>query len=675
MIEASGFSPRIDASMRDPNGGERRRGPPRAIQFLLPVWGAQYIGQFLQCGLPTLLAPHNLPLIAKSLPCKFSFLTSLEGAEILREHPAVVYLRNICDVEIRNIEDLITDGNYSTTITLAYARAVQEAGAAMLDTCFFFLISDYIMADGSLGNVMKWMQAGSSGVVAGNFQVVEEDAREPFFDTFDTGGVEIVLEARDLMRWALRYLHPMTIANMVNYPLCHSSHSNRLFWRIDKNTLIGRFYLMHMICIRPETTDFKIGASCDYSFVPEMCPSGNVHVLTDSDEYLVVEMQPHDHEHRFLRLGAFDQKTLITSLTEWTTAVHRKNAHSAVVYHASDMPADIEVAIADSKTYVEAVEKRLPAPQPYRDHPYWIGAVAAFQWEVLQRKSDLSFNLPRKAGILFRLFSVRDFVFGRPPRVRPWHPRWPDYRMITQLAYRYFESRKGQILIISDSPRLFRGWLSEVSESVVSMGLGRFLQLNVGQYEEMIGEFEGCLVVLRKVGSSYKRKLIAKIKHVLRSDSSLLIFMPSGDGVTISSTFNDDLLQDVSGFFDPDLTLDEVKFVRAGRIDRVALRGMRLAINSAMRNPIWLPFAALFAAFVFTITAVGNLRRRGAMQLPRGQLCSSFAVALRKKAADSAFVDIERDVDVVSPLELAARRFSTSSVRLASTTGAGHIGS
>ncbi len=311
--------------------------------MLLPVWGTQYIGQFLQSSLPTLLAPHNLPSIAKSLPCKFSFLTSSEGAEILREHPAVVYLRNICDVEIKNIEDLITGDNYSTTITLAYARAVREVGAAMVDTCFFFLISDYIMADGSLANVMKRMQAGSSAVVAGNFQVVEEEAREPFFSKFDTGEPEIVLQSRDLVQWAMRYLHPMTIANMVNFPLCHSVHSNRLFWRVDENTLIGRFYLMHMICIRPETADFKIGSSCDYSFVPEMCPSGNVHVLTDSDEYLVVEMQPHHHEQGLLRLGAVYQNQLIGSLAEWTTAVHRKNAHSAVVYHASDVPADIEV--------------------------------------------------------------------------------------------------------------------------------------------------------------------------------------------------------------------------------------------------------------------------------------------------------------------------------------------
>jgi len=64
-----------------------------------------------------------------------------------------------------------------------------------------------------------------------------------------------------------------------------------------------------VIAIRPEVTDFLTGSSWDYSFVPEMCPSGNVVALTDSDEYLVVEMQPRDHEARHLRWGALRPAT------------------------------------------------------------------------------------------------------------------------------------------------------------------------------------------------------------------------------------------------------------------------------------------------------------------------------------------------------------------------------
>ena len=111
------------------------------------------------------------------------------------------------------------------------------------------------------------------------------------------------------MEWALNHLHPATLANTVNIPFNHNSHTNRLFWRVDGNTMIGRFYLMHMLCVRPEITDFMIGSSCDYSFIPEMCPSGNVEAITDSDEYLVVELQPRRHEASFFAPRAASAST------------------------------------------------------------------------------------------------------------------------------------------------------------------------------------------------------------------------------------------------------------------------------------------------------------------------------------------------------------------------------
>src|SRR6185503_13136713 len=334
----------------------------------------------------------NLPSLAKALPCKFVFLTSSDDAADLNDHAAVHYLRSVCDVEISVIDDLITGDNYSTTITLAYARAVRAVGDAMLDTCFFFMISDYILADGSLANVLARMRAGYSGVVAGNFQVIEETAKSSFFKTFDLGEPHLIVRPRDLIRWALDYLHPMTLANMVNFPLCHSTHSNRLFWRVDDDTLIGRFYLMHMICIRPETIDFVVGSSCDYSFIPEMCPSGKVHVATDSDDYLVVEMQKRSHERNFVRLGSTKQSAMAGGLAEWATATHRRNAHSAVVFHAAGLPPDLEKVVAESATYVEAIEQSLPPPPPHRNHPYWLGAMAAHEWALAQKKKNTRFE-------------------------------------------------------------------------------------------------------------------------------------------------------------------------------------------------------------------------------------------------------------------------------------------
>ena len=69
--------------------------------------------------------------------------------------------------------------------------------------------------------------------------------------------IRLALPPRDLMRWALNNLHPIALANIVNIPFSHNSQANRLFWRVDSNTLLGRFYLMHMLCVRPEIDRFR----------------------------------------------------------------------------------------------------------------------------------------------------------------------------------------------------------------------------------------------------------------------------------------------------------------------------------------------------------------------------------------------------------------------------------
>jgi len=403
-----------------------QRPPPQAICILLPVWGADFISKFLEQSLPTLLAPGNIPGLAKALPTRFMFLTRARDEEVFRAHPTCQRLQNICAVEFLPIDDLITRSNHSTTITLAYARAVRQAGESMHDTCFFFLVSDYIMADGSLVAVLARMQQGASAVQAGNFQLDEEAAEDWLLDRLAGSETSLALKPREVMGWALGCLHPLTAANIVNYPLCHNTHTNRVLWHVNSRTLIGRFYLLHMICIRPEIVDFVIGASCDYSFVPEMCPSGNVETMADSDEYLVVEVQPTSHEANFLRLGPMPLDALASHLSEWTTAGHRANAAQTIVFHAGPLPARLPVALAEMDDFFAKLTPLLtPMPQPYRNHPYWLGAIAAFEAAVA--RSDAGMVGASKHSILRIVHRIQGRLFGKAPDVTRLHPRWKDY--------------------------------------------------------------------------------------------------------------------------------------------------------------------------------------------------------------------------------------------------------
>ena len=602
------------------------RGAPTAARVLIPVWGYEFVRKFLDRSLPTLLAPGNLPAIATVLPTEFIFLTSEHDKTHIREHPAYERLAMVCAVRFHEIDDLVMQGNHSTTLTLAYARKIKRSDPSTLDTCFFFLVSDYLMADGSLAAVLARMQAGASAVQVGNFQTVEDEGDEWLDRHLAAGAGAVALPARELMRWALTCTHPATIANTVNNPVCHNKHTNRLFWRVDDNTLIGRFYLMHMICIRPEITDFVIGSSCDYSFVPEMCPSGNVVTIGDSDEYLAVEVQPRDHEARFITWGPARPRDVAISLSEWTTARHRLNVHDTIVYHADELPASLSCVMDEAARFISKISKELPpTPQPHRDHPYWRGAIAALeaakhaslatetQWAILGRSHR---------SIASRLSEVGPMVWGRPPEVKRGHPRWRDFSRHRAAIEAAIAEVGPRWLIASTLGTVFADWVAKRVPQAIRLPLRRLQRFRAGgTFPERL---DGCFLELHEADFTAAGEIVDSLVPSLRPGAP--VFMVG---------YN-------PRWWDHPALFGDVLYAKAPSFWRSGLWPEDMLILSASRLRWWLNATFIHAA--------GALLRGTVLLMPlRGMLASVFGVlALGANLVSSVRPSRSSDHGVVS---------------------------
>lgn len=514
-------------------GAVLTRPPASSGAVLVPVWGHRFVSDFLEFSLPTLLAPGNLPAVAHDLPFRVIVLTSEEDEDVIRGHPAWKHVEKICTADIEPIDDLITEGNYSATITLALARTIKSYGCEITNTCFVLWMSDYLMADGSLASVMSEFRNGASAIFAGNFQVTAEDAIPSIRRSIDLGSWTLAVPSRDLLAWSLGYLHPATVANFVNWGLSHNSDTNRLFWRFDEQTVIGRFYLMHPIGIRPDTADFEIGSSVDYSFVPEMCPTGRISHLVDSDEYLVVELQKHDHERANLLPGPLVESELARQLSEWTTAQHRENADHTVVFHAADKPAGLDDFVSAADRYIARIRSLLsPQPQPHRNHHYWIGSIAVNRmrtgralsredWRFLLDKS-----LPLRASARLAL-KLRLWIFGSLPRVTRLHPRWPDYRLLNR-ALDEAVAGGARLLLIAEAPLVFSRWLADTTADVATIELDRFLYASSAKYESLFGllagNFTACIVLLPENAFKHSGELIERLAPLMAPAGKISIF-------------------------------------------------------------------------------------------------------------------------------------------------------
>lgn len=620
---------------------QERRSAPSAVKLVLPVWGYEYVRQFLEYGLPTLLAPDNVPALTKELPCEFIILTSSDDEEFLREHATFRHLAATCDTEIRLIDHLITDSNYSTTITLAYTEVVRSVGPAMVEACFFFLVSDYIMANGSLLSALKRMQSGASAVLVGNFQVSRDEAMPWLEDKLSVAKGSLALPPREMMQWALNHLHPTTLANMVNIPFSHNWHTNRVFWRVDGATILGRFYLMHMLCVRPETTDFIIGASCDYSFVPEMCPSGNVDVLTDSDDYLVIEMQPRDHEAQFLRPGPLKPQALSKSLVEWTTAAHRENALYSIVFHASDVPSEISASIAEADAYIEQVALAMRRePLPHRGHPYWRGAMAAFHdatgGKLTRDEWRLALGLPVSSNWLvdWLMWRAQYALLGQPPHVLPWHPLWSDYRLILDELAPFMEDPNQRLLMVSNVPTVFTVSLADSGERVHRVRCTPFLQSPPERYEPLLGHFDICLLELSEGEMAHGDELIDRIVPLMKEDGKVVVTVLNRRSVSTAKDFGKGVSYHGTRFIRSGAVPTEVRFVPANPLRWAAHRGMLFLRNVVNKSPwVGIPGMVIGGALLMVTSLLGNLDalRRTRRTAQRG-IASSFLMRLRVDA-------------------------------------------
>jgi hypothetical protein len=619
------------------------RSPPKAVRLLLCAWGYSYVRQFLEYSLPTMLAPGNIPALAAALPTEFVILTSADDESFISEHPTFKRLASICATRIHTIDHLISDGNYSTTITLAYTEAVRELGDAMIDTCFMFLVSDYILADGSFANVLKRVQQGTSAVVAGNMQVTRESALSWLQERLVGNELSLSLQPRELMQWALNNPHPLVLANMVNLPFSHNTDSNRLFWRVDGNTILGRFYLLHMLCVRPEVTNFVIGSSCDYSFIPEMCPSGNVDIITDSDEYLVIEMQTRNHESKFLRPGPFEVAGLAKSLSEWTTRVHRDNANHSLFFHAEELPNEINRSIHEADAFIGDVVKNLSRkPQPHRGHPYWRGAMAAF-YEVGGRKLNeeewfYALGLPEVPNRLtnWLMWHSKFALMGRPPHVLPWHPAWPDFRTVFREIDSFFADPDTRLLLLSNEPTAFSVALADSGERTRRLRCRPFLRNPPERYSQLHGKFDLCLLELSETDMEDGGELTDRIVPLLKKGGRIVLFVQNNRVVDDGGVFGHSVTLQSSRFIRSAAVPTEIHFVPsnvARRRGRVGMSRLRRLMNKGF----WLtaPLTAVGAGFFLLCSFVGNLDawRSTRRVAGRGHL-SSFVMRLTVDAPE-----------------------------------------
>jgi hypothetical protein len=238
------------------------------------------------------------------------------------------------------------------------------------------------------------------------------------------------------------------------------------------------------------------------------------------------------------------------------------------------------------------------------------------------------------------MWRARFAVFGTPPRVAPWHPRWPDFDPVLKSLERLC-SNTDELLVLSNSPRAFAQWLAERRQSGTSLEIARLLGYSRRQYLPLVGKFAVCFLFLTEGDLKECDEIIRRVGPLLKPGGHLLI-VASNDQTGDARVFAESFAYHSGRFVNLPLWVSEQRYVEVSKLRwRVHQHMMRVGRAAAERPRHLLPFYLAAGGGLTVLSYFCNRSVRSSPEPPAGAGCSSVFMVLRAPE-DSSSVPLPR---------------------------------
>jgi len=346
------------------------RLPTRIITY---AWGEKYVGELLSLTLPALLAPGNLPYVASVVPCELVILTEEAFFPRVLSDPTVRKIRDLCRVRLVELDDLIpAPDKYGMALTYVLHRGFSDLGPAVTDSWLLFLNADFILADGSLRNLVRHLAEGERLVASPSYCVNAEAAVPELLKRIDPHTRTLSITHSEMAALVLRHRHNTIRAKTINQPFVSMRYMDQFYWLVDYKTLLGHQMPVAIVGMRPERFVDEPNSYWDHGLMKELFPSAQHFVIGDSDEFLMLELRGEDVARDQIRTGWPDPSEIARNFRSFLTPYQKGMARFPLTLHAGDLPANVDEARAKLQAFIESVFAHLPSVLPsHIEHPQW----------------------------------------------------------------------------------------------------------------------------------------------------------------------------------------------------------------------------------------------------------------------------------------------------------------
>ena len=531
-------------------------------RIIIPVWGKEYLKRMDAICLPALLAPGNLPHLAAHFECELVIVTETKLFDSVRSLPGIINAQKHASLRLVAVDDAMSHpAYYGLTITHALYRGFTDLGDAAKDIWCLFLNADFILADGSYQALVPKMLAGERLIFAPSYCTIEEEVWPELVGAVTAHG-DLPMSKRTMAGLILDHAHFTIRAKIINCPMFQIDRVDQFYYRHDNDTLIGRQLPIAIVAFRPERVPMEPVTFWDYGVVSEVCPTANLCVLGDSDDFLMLELRGRNSMSEQLRLGAMNPSEIAADLSRWTTKDQRDCGEFDLLLHKNDIPSDINLGCLALENYYRDVFRRVaPEPRSHRDHYIWTGQVELHS-EWLARRIDRTIDIAASErsnismrssatalalvfSIVIELFRIpfrRDLgtlarrlfdlfrhiylqLFGRIPDIGPLHPSYSDVAPIKNRIQTWLAANPAaRVLVVQGAaPAAITPLLASWAPGCASLTVDQFAdggspcEVNTG------GSFDFCLMECTRAEFVTFRRLYQTLRLIMRSGAQVLV--------------------------------------------------------------------------------------------------------------------------------------------------------
>ena len=331
----------------------------KSSKFILvtAVWGEEYVKNFMEITVPSLLAKNNLPFLSNKTDVLFYLYTKKESFEGLINYNSFKKLLNIVTIKLFNISGFsnISKHQYAAQSIRNCIKINNNS-----DCTYIVVYPDVIWSNGAVKRLYELERGGKKIVFSGEPRLNRETFIPKIKEKYLKGSI-IDIRPRDLVKISLNHIHP-EIKAMFWESNKRSKDPSYLFWEVETSGILLRSCILNPIMLKISNAKFLPDFNIDSDYLGKLFGSFNkvnMYVVEDSDDFCTM-----DFTSSFERLDEIEEEKMdVKYVSNWilnnTHDLQKDLLNFSVRIHCEDINSHWDIIDSKANKIIDQIKLNL----------------------------------------------------------------------------------------------------------------------------------------------------------------------------------------------------------------------------------------------------------------------------------------------------------------------------